>query len=496
MPLKMTTTPVLTPSRLRALAPLRTTVALGFVLAALAGCGGGSDDTVQPPAPTLAAPTNFTFELIFRWTATPGATHYELHVDPDGPGPLPEAKAADANNADAWIGFKYRSTDSQAFTGNFADPSNAALDLAASINATYRLRACDATGCGSFTAPIVQEYSYEFPSGRVPIFHSLSKDGLTLAMRQFGPDEIPAVSVFTRSSSAHPWQRQAFLRSGTTRFGYPLALSDDGNTLAVDEWAPPEGDLSPSSTRTYIYQRSGSTWSQQATLTPSNIPSACEKPCSMSGSTLALSADGSLLAESMYFSSQTTRKYMAAVVIHARNGSTWSQQALLETGDSSAEIMALARDGKTLAVNEGAQFNVSDSTPAPSFALVFTQQSNGTWSQQARLPVGIMSRVNGFSVLLSTMQLSDDGNTLAVLAENGVDERAVHAADLSCGPLSEGYDKAFMALFTRNGTAWQRQAAISRGYQGPSRWALARDGNALLYGDELFTRSNGAWVCP
>ena len=91
------------------------------------------------------------------------------------------------------------------------------------------------------------------------------------------------------------------------------------------------------------------------------------------------------------------------------------------------------------------------------------------------------------------MQLSDDGNTLAVLAQNGVDERAVHAADLSCGPLKDGY---YTALFTRNGTAWQRQAAISRGYDSASMWALARDGNALLYGNELFTRSNGAWACP
>jgi hypothetical protein len=101
---------------------------------------------------------------------------------------------------------------------------------------------------------------------------------------------------------------------------------------------------------------------------------------------LALSADGSLLAGSINFYSQATRKYMSAVVIYARNGATWSQQALLETGDRSADIMALARDGKTLVVNEGAQYR---SESVPSFAMVFTQQSNGTWSQQARIPVGI-----------------------------------------------------------------------------------------------------------
>lgn len=352
------------------------------------------------------------------------------------------------------------------------------------------MRACDAQGCGSFTAPIVKEYSYELPSGRVPISDSQSKDGLTLVIHQYDyVKKIYEVVVFTRSSLAHPWQQQAVLP-----YGYPLALSDDGNTLAMTESVPSEG-ASPSSTRTHIYQRSGSTWSQQATLTPSNIPSACEKPCAMPGykSALALSADGSLLVESINFSSQATGKDIPAVVIHARSGATWSQQALLETGENSADIIALARDGKTLAVNQGARYRTES---IPSFALVFAQQSNGTWSQQARIPVGIMYVSLGLAPLSGGMRLSDDGNTLAVLAENWPEDtsgRAVQAADLSCGPLKDGY---YMGLFTRNGTAWQRQAAISRGYESSLMWALARDGNTLLYGNELFTRSNGVWTCP
>ena len=51
-------------------------------------------------------------------------------------------------------------------------------------------------------------------------------------------------------------------------------------------------------------------------------------------------------------------------------------------------------------------------------------------------------------------------------------------------------------ISSRSCSIHQRQAAISRGYESSSMWALARDGNALLYGNELFKRSNGAWVCP
>lgn len=483
------------PAPSRAKNSLRTAAALGCALVALAGCGGGSDDTAPPPAPGLAAPTNFTFELYFRWTAAPGATRYELYVDPDGPGPLPEAKAADTSS-DNWRGFRYQSRGSQGFTGTFNDPSNATLNQATRINATYRLRACDANGCGTFTAPIVNEPSYEFPSGRVPIFHSQSKDGLTLAINQSDYDKkIYEVAVYTRSSSAHPWQQQVVLRSGDVFFGNPLALSDDGNTLAINEQVPAENNLTPSSARTYIYQRSGSTWSQQASLTPSNIPSACQQPCSTYASKLALSADGSLLAVPIQLRSDTPQyKTMGTVVIYARNGANWSQQALLETGDIHVDFMALARNGKTLAVNQGA---IRRSESTPSFALVFTQQSNGTWSQQARIPVGLKTGTDITSMDSSDMKLSDDGNTLAVLAMNRPDDlsgRAVHATDLSCGPLSK--DGYYMAFFTRSGTAWQRQAAISRGYESSPMWALARDGNALLYGNEMFTRSNGAWACP
>ena len=481
----------LCPQLPHAIKPLRTALALGCSALALISCGGGSDDAPPPPAPTLAAPTNFTYEVNFRWTATPGATRYELYVDPDGPGPLPESKEPDASG-DNWKGFRFNAypKDSQRLIGSFYDDNFNALGLATTINATYRLRACDAQGCGSFTAPIGQEYSYELPSGRVPFSHSQSKDGLTLAIPQNDYDKkIYEVAVFTRSSLAHPWQQQAVLPSGS-----PLALSDDGNTLAITEWMPSEG-TAPSSTRTHIYQRSGTTWSEQASLDYSNLRADCLlQPCGAGVRDSKLSADGNVLAQSISFYTPATGKYTAGVVIHARSGATWSPQALLETGDSSGDIMALARDGKTLAVNQGARYRDGG---IPSFALVFAQQSNGTWSQQARIPVGIMYIVDIAAGAYSSMQLSDDGNTLAVLAENWPEDtsgRAVQAADLSCSPASEPW--SYMALFTRNGTAWQRQAAISRGYESSSMWALARDGNALRYGNELFTRSNGVWTCP
>jgi len=506
----MTATPSLTPAHSRATSLLRPAVALGCVLAALAGCGGGSDDTAQPPAPSLAVPTNFAVSNLgtFGWSATPGATRYELFVDPDGTGPLAEAKADDYNQATG-TGFTYAQAGIQQISGALYATASAS-SLAASLNAYYRLRACDASGCGAFTPAMTYDIangiSHEFASGRVPLQSSLgldgnsrlSKDGLTLVIRAPSPDADSAVYVFTRPGSAQPWQPQTVLRSGKSYFGDQIALSADGSTLAVRALEPSSSDPNFSNGVVYLYQRSGNTWNQQGYFAPPTAPSTCPQPCRADITDhLALSANGDLLVTSLNFSTPAGAGSISigAVVTYARNGTTWSQQALLETGGKYVDLLALAADGKTLAVNQGAFYlgSPSPQTTTP-FALVFTQQ-NGTWSQQARIPVGIVYLMTVGASSLSTMELSGDGNTLAILASNDPGrqppELDIKPADLSCGPM---VGSLYMALYARNGSTWQRQTAISRG--NADSWALARDGNALFYGNALFSRSNGTWACP
>ncbi|MEO7733068.1 MAG: DUF4215 domain-containing protein, partial [Kofleriaceae bacterium] len=119
----------------------------------------------------------------------------------------------------------------------------------------------------------------------------LSADGTTLAVGAFreasaasgvngdqGNNAVAdagAVYVFTRSGGV--WSQQAYLKASNTdpdRFGWSLALSSDGSTLAVG--APDEastatgidGDQHDNSGdrvgAVYVFQRSGTTWTQQA----------------------------------------------------------------------------------------------------------------------------------------------------------------------------------------------------------------------------------------
>ena len=112
-----------------------------------------------------------------------------------------------------------------------------------------------------------------------------------------------AVYVFTRSGTS--WSQQAYVKASNTGandyFGRSVALSADGNTLAVgaiyeDSSATGingnQGDNSASgSGAVYVFTRSGTIWSQQAYVKASNTGAG-----DLFGASVALSADGNTLA--------------------------------------------------------------------------------------------------------------------------------------------------------------------------------------------------------
>lgn len=98
----------------------------------------------------------------------------------------------------------------------------------------------------------------------------------------------------------------------------------------------------------------------------------------------------------------------------------------------------------------------------------------------------------------NVLALSSDRSVLAAHVTTAPDypnaALNIKPADLTCPGLAA--DGWFIGLYDRIGNAWQRQAVVPRGLNGP--FALARDGNALFYGNALFTRSTGRspWTCP
>jgi hypothetical protein len=111
-----------------------------------------------------------------------------------------------------------------------------------------------------------------------------------------------AAYVFVRNGTK--WTQQAYVKATNTRdndqFGWALAISRDGNTIAVGSHLEDSGarglngdqrDASgEDSGAVYIYARSGSTWAPAAYVKPSNT-----KPAGEFGISAGLSGDGKVL---------------------------------------------------------------------------------------------------------------------------------------------------------------------------------------------------------
>jgi hypothetical protein len=245
----------------------------------------------------------------------------------------------------------------------------------------------------------------------------------------------------------------------------PLALSADGNTLAIG--------IPTLVGSVAIYTRSGVTWTLQATVTPTgNIGN------SQMGSSVALSADGNTLATG----ANQDNVGVGAVWIFTRTAGVWSQQAkLVGTGNVGNPLQgistSLSADGNTVAFG-----GVSDDSSTGA-VWVFIR-SAGSWSQQGSKLVG--SNGVGYQQGRS-VSLSADGNTLAFGGNVGA-------------------GKAW--IFTRSGVTWTEQAelfgtgAVGNANQGFSI-ALSSDGDTVAVSGYLdntnvgavwiFVRSGGSW---
>ena len=252
-----------------------------------------------------------------------------------------------------------------------------------------------------------------------------------------------AVYVFSRTGTS--WLQQAYVKASNTgafdRFGKTLALSGDGNTLAVgatDEDSSATGiggsqaddNATLSTGAVYVFSRTGVNWSQEAYVKASNTG-----PADLFGSALALSGDGNTLAVGAVEEDsaatgiggdQTSNAApeAGAVYVFARTGTTWSQQAYVKAsntgpGDQFGFALTLSRDGNILAVGSpsessaatGINGSQSDNTAGRSGAAYVFSRTGTSWSQQAYVKA---SNTFAEDVFGGAIALNADGNTFAV----------------------------------------------------------------------------------
>jgi hypothetical protein len=218
---------------------------------------------------------------------------------------------------------------------------------------------------------------------------------------------VGAAYVFIRNGNT--WVQQAKLlasdRSGQSYFGYSVSLSSDGNVALIGKYGATNGAYNGGA---YVFTRSGTTWTEQIKLTPSDgvIDDGF-------GYAVSISADGRRTLVGAPFRSDSPLISNGAGYIFVRTGGTWTQQtklarSIINTYAYFGWSVALSGDGLTALV--GAP---GDKGPAGSIvgAASIFNLSNETWTEATRLlmPDRAVNDWGGNSV-----SISYDGRTVLV----------------------------------------------------------------------------------
>ncbi len=219
-----------------------------------------------------------------------------------------------------------------------------------------------------------------------------------------------AVYVFTRNGTV--WTQQAKLmttiKKNAMYFGWAIKLSDNGNTALIGAYIESSGGIQTYEGAAYVFTRSGTTWTQQARLIPSDIASQ-----DFFGWSVALSSSGDTAMIGSLFDSTGSIVSHGAVYVFTRAGGVWTQQTKLlasdkETGDQFGSGIALSDDGsKALIGAEGEGGTLSMQRGA---AYIFTY-SAGVWNQQTILNANDAAAYDNMG---NSVALSSDGEVALI----------------------------------------------------------------------------------
>lgn len=370
----------------------------------------------------------------------------------------------------------------------------------------------------------------------------LSADGNTMAVAARGEasaatgingnqadNSIPhagAVYVFTRTGDR--WTQQAYIKASNTgerlsdggdgdQFGISMALSADGDTLAVgavgeDSAATGiDGNQADNSAisagAVYVFRRMAGVWGQEAYLKPETAADVAT--LDLFGFSVDLSGDGNTLAVGVYDEAGSSRSIngpidaqrsgAGAVYVFRRAATAWSREAYIKTwnaeaGDSWGVAVSVSEDGNTLAVgaidedclctgvHTAPQVGDGDRETALSTGAAAVFIRNGTaWTQQAYLKASNSGQDDWFGVRLA---LSGDGNTLAIGAQN----EDSGARGLNGAQNDESADDAVAVyLYSRTGQQWSqigylKGSNIEAADEFGAAVGLSRDGRTLAVG--------------
>ncbi len=500
----------------------------GALAVALTAC------SALPSTPTLTMSFGLK-QFQFNWTAVADADHYRLLEDLDGS-----------------TGFAQVGSDLSAST--MSTTVTIAVHLYPWATARYTLEACNNYGCSR--SPEVSPFGGtldsigyvkasnpgaddQFGGGSViyGLSASISQDGNTLAVSSIFEDsatagvdgdeddnaalDAGAVYVFVHGDSG--WAQQAYVKASNSesndQFGYSVALSGDGDTLAVganleaSHATGSDGDQADNSAlgagAVYVFYRRAGVWRQQAYVKASNTDAAdvfgYQVALSYDGNTLAVAAQGEDSAAAGVDADEMNNDAggAGAAYVFSRVGDGWSQQAYIkasypEENDLFGSSIAISDDGNTLVVGaldeDGGQPGINsdqaDNSGRGSGATYVFTRLGENWSQQAYVKGLNTERGDAFGAAVA---ISADGNTLAVGAPDENNTSTGANADIGSRVANDprtDYSHGAAYIFTRQNGVWAQQGYIKPSHIGQhdqfgTRVALSGDGDLLAVGVPL-----------
>ena len=237
---------------------------------------------------------------------------------------------------------------------------------------------------------------------------------IALSLLMVSCGQSPGTPASVVSNTAEPYDNPPSYPSANSQhddgFGYSIAVSKDGRTLAVG--SPGESSIATgidgnqadnsaeSAGAVYLFASHVLGSEHQAYIKASNT-----EAYDFFGQSITLSADGDTLAVGAPGEGDGS----GAVYLFTRTNGTWSQQAYVKASNPGnrygfGQSVTLSADGSTLAVGSPGE------TQGAGAVYLFTRGASG-WSQQSMM---VASNTKAYDVFGRSVSLSSDGTRLAV----------------------------------------------------------------------------------
>jgi len=212
-------------------------------------------------------------------------------------------------------------------------------------------------------------------------------------------DDVGAVAnqgsayVFVRSGTNWTQQRKLLASNGAANDGFGVSVAIDGNTALVGAYIRDvPGGAGSDEGSTYVFVRSGTTWSEQAQLTALDSD--------LFGVSVALDGETAIIGS--WADDIAANNAQGSAYVFTRSGTSWTQEARLTASDGMGEDrfgIAVGLSGNTAVV--GAYL---DDGPSLDRGAAYVFARSGTaWQQEWRLTAhnGVAGDNFGVAVALS-----------------------------------------------------------------------------------------------